>query len=843
MVEDKDSMWEGALRAKQVELHRSSIPIAIGAAAVTAALMATMLWGPVTPLVLTYWLAALLLAFALRVGTLAWHRKTSSAPAPDRVWLLRYRITLFVHGVVWGLASMLPLAPGNAVQQAILVFVLVGVAVGGALFAAADLAGALLFGLPVLLLLSSQLLSRADHGLWVLGITSAITVILTSAMAYRVHRAWRLHESLRLAEAAQAARLRGSEDLLERTGAMAGVGGWQLDTATMSLRLTAHAFHIHGSPPAARATFDGFVGLYAPEQQAIIRAGLADVVANGSSYDRQLPLTTHAGEQRWIRLSGRPESRDGKVVQIAGVVQDVTEAKAAERALAEQHHLLQLLVRTTSDGFWFIDAAGITTDANPAMCRIAGRPRDAMVGSRVVEFLDAENAAVFHEQMRLRAEGAIGRYELVLIRGDGSPVQCAVNGTPIIDSAGRYAGSIGMWIDITARKEAERALIAAKNEAERANRAKSQFLSSMSHELRTPMNAILGFGQLLGSDQVNPLAERQREHVREIMRGARHLLSLINEVLDLTLVETGKLRLSMEPVQMRALLDECLALMHPLGRERGIELGVVDGSNCDAFVLADRTRLKQVLLNLLSNAIKYNREHGDVRIACTREGDSVRLDVTDSGPGIGDDEATRLFQPFERLDAARTHVEGAGLGLVLSRQLLEAMGGQIGVASGAGRGSTFWIRLPQVESPAHTAPEASPAVTQFGNTAHGVQRKVLYIEDNPVNVLLMEAMLERLPGLTMVSAPLPAIGLQMAIDEHPDLILLDIQLPGMDGFEVLRRLRLQPASRDLPVIAVSANAMPGDVESGLSAGFVRYLTKPLDMNALHAAVDAALAPG
>jgi CheY-like chemotaxis protein/anti-sigma regulatory factor (Ser/Thr protein kinase) len=261
-------------------------------------------------------------------------------------------------------------------------------------------------------------------------------------------------------------------------------------------------------------------------------------------------------------------------------------------------------------------------------------------------------------------------------------------------------------------------------------------------------------------------------------------------------------------------------------------------------VRADRTRLKQVLLNLLSNAIKYNRVGGEVRIACTADADSLHIAISDSGPGLTDAQQARLFQAFERLEADGTGVEGAGLGLVLSKHLMNAMRGEIGLESAVGRGSTFWIRLPRATTPVFgLGAEMPPARVEHDRARVERPRKVLYIEDNPVNVLLMEAMLARVADLQVRAAALPTLGLRLAIEERPDLILLDIQLPEMDGYEVLRRLRLHDASRDIPVIAVSANAMPGDIAHGLAAGFVEYLTKPLDMQKLIAAVEHALASG
>ena len=967
------------LRAQQLRSHRVNLPWAAGGSAVTALFLATMQSPVVASTVLWSWLAALAVVLGLRLATGYFQQRMDPGAAAPPDWLLLYRIGFLLNGIVWGLASAMPLPAEAALHAAILIVVLVGVAAASFTLTAFDLVAALLFGVPVLGLLSLRLLVEGDATYSALGTAVFVLLVFFGLTARRAQRFVQHYVALRVAESQQADALRRSEELLERTGATAAVGGWELDLATGALRLTAQAYLIHDAPPSSHPSFDGFVSLYAPDEQAVLRAGLAAVVAQGTAYDGAHPLTTVRGRQRWVRLIGRPQLEDGKVVRISGVVQDITEAKAAERALAEKHHLLTLLVQTTREGFWFIDAEGITTDVNPAMCEILGRCREDIIGKGLYDFVDATNAAIFREQVKQRAAGVASGYEIALSRPDGSQVDCFNNATPIFDTAGRRVGAIGMFADISARKrtetqllatsaeltqkthslqvtldsiaqgivsmdadgrisvhnrrmlelldlpetlvrpgatlteiavfqdergdfgdglayfsaesrhfiramkhlelpplyvretrsgrrievqthhlpggslvrtyadvtayfEAQQALTVARDEAERANRAKSEFLSRMSHELRTPMNAILGFGQLLVSDARHPLAEQQREHVGEILRGARHLLSLINEVLDLALVETGKLQVSLEPVQLAELLQECMGLVHPLARADGIDVKLPDEAACACFVKADRMRLKQVLLNLLSNAIKYNRAQGHVHIVCSAEADSVRIDIADNGPGLSAAQAARLFQAFERLDAVRTDVEGAGLGLALSKHLMDAMGGAIGLESEVGVGSTFWLRLPRAEAP-KVPGRGEPAVPLLrGDSLPPARlRKVLYIEDNPVNVLLMEAMLGRLPGLQMLSAALPMLGLQMVVDERPDLILLDIQLPGMDGFEVLRRLRLNDTGRHLPVIAVSANAMAHDVEHGLAAGFVRYLTKPLEMQELLAAVEAALA--
>ncbi|HEY8095488.1 MAG TPA: ATP-binding protein [Methylobacter sp.] len=423
------------------------------------------------------------------------------------------------------------------------------------------------------------------------------------------------------------------------------------------------------------------------------------------------------------------------------------------------------------------------------------------------------------------------------------------------DSEGNPIRSVGTVQDITELKQAELALkqlneelehrvqqrtellVNAKEEADRANSAKSEFLSRMSHELRTPMNAIMGFAQLLESDQEAPLTPDQTDNVSEILHAGRHLLELINEVLDLARIETGRIELSMEPVEVPSLINECVALLQPLTFGHQIELKL--DMDSVSTVQADRLRLRQILLNLLSNAIKYNREKGSVRISCRpATEDRIRIAVHDSGRGIAADALSRLFKPFERIESAYDGIEGAGIGLALSKRLVEAMDGSIGVESAVGVGSTFWVELPPAEAKVYllSGSNADEAMHSTYVTAH----TVLYIEDNPANLRLVQKIISTHTSLLLLDARTAEQGLELAKAHHPDLILLDINLPGMNGFEALYHLHSDPVTCDIPVIAISANAMERDVKKGLAAGFTDYLTKPLDIPKLLALLDAIL---
>lgn len=413
---------------------------------------------------------------------------------------------------------------------------------------------------------------------------------------------------------------------------------------------------------------------------------------------------------------------------------------------------------------------------------------------------------------------------------------------PHNDEIGALCNSINRMLDnlnqITVSHDQ---LAIAKQEAERASNAKSDFLSRMSHELRTPMNAILGFSQILEMDDEHPLNEIQLDQVHEISKAGHHLLELINEVLDLAKVESGRIELSVEPVPYSEVLDECLSLAKPLAARRQISI-YHNASQASKFcVRADRIRIKQVILNLLSNAIKYNKDLGTITLELMLvDAEWVRLRITDTGAGIPPGQMQDLFQPFNRLGAEQSETEGTGIGLALSKRLIEMQKGTIGVESIPGNGSCFWIDLPTCElASSMTHEELMPAVANHTHS-HTRDRKILYIEDNPSNLKMVEHLLSRRPQITLLSALNPTLGLELAAAHQPDLILLDIQLPDFNGYEVLKRLQADERTNRLPVVAISANAMPRDIAKGRAAGFMDYLTKPLDAQRFMQLIDETL---
>jgi len=431
-------------------------------------------------------------------------------------------------------------------------------------------------------------------------------------------------------------------------------------------------------------------------------------------------------------------------------------------------------------------------------------------------------------------------YELTYICKNGSRFPAIASITALRDDHGAIIGYLFIGADNSARKQAELALHRATAAAKEANLAKSDFLSSMSHELRTPLGAILGFAQLIESGSPPPTVAQKRS-IDQILKAGWYLLDLINEILDLALVESGKLSLSLEPSSLAEVMRECQAMIEPQAQSRGISVAF-PAFGTPYFVKADRTRVKQVLINLLSNAIKYNRAGGKVVVECIAgTPGSIRVCVQDTGEGLAADKLEQLFQPFNRLGREDSVEQGTGIGLVMCKRLIELMGGVIGVESTIGEGSKFWFELQLAADPSPAVSAIKPAATaqaQVQTTAS--MRTVLYVEDNPAILMLVEDLLARRPDVHLLAARDGVSGVEIARTARPDVILMDINLPGISGITALKILSDDPATAHIPVVALSANAVPRDIQRGLEAGFFRYLTKPIKIDEFMTTLDAAL---
>lgn len=499
------------------------------------------------------------------------------------------------------------------------------------------------------------------------------------------------------------------------------------------------------------------------------------------------------------------------------------------RRSRNERGLYQLLVQAVQDTAIFaLDLQGCVMSWNAGAERITGYTAEEILGRHFSIFYPPHARDEGRPEYALEVVSREGRYaeEGWRIRKDGSRIWADIVMTTLRDENGEPVGFAKTTRDVTERKKMDERLRHAKEVAERASQAKNDLLSRTSHELRTPLNAILGFGQFLEAD---PTVADQ-ESVRQILSAGRHLLSLVDDVLDLAALEAGRINLSLTPVRLSDVLQQSVDLLRHLGVHRRITMDAERALSSDYHVLADPRRLKQVVLNLLSNAIKYNREGGTVFITCEEVGDGwIRVAVRDTGPGIPEEKLDQLFVPFERLTAEQEGVKGTGLGLVLSKGLVESMRGRLGVESVPGVGSTFWIELPRAEpSPDEMAAAEVVGAEILPPEAASVP-SVLYIDDNLVNLRLVERILSRYLGARLLSAVTGKIGMEMARLHKPRLILLDLLLPDLTGREILEQLQRDPTTRDIPVVIVSSDADPEHIGHALVLGASAYLTKPLSL--------------
>ena len=523
------------------------------------------------------------------------------------------------------------------------------------------------------------------------------------------------------------------------------------------------------------------------------------------------------------------------------------EQKRLDQRLRDQQFYTRSLIESNIDALMTTDPLGIITDLNKQMEALTDCTRDELIGAPFKNYFTDPDRAEAAIKLVL-SEKKVTNYELTVQARDGKKTVVSYNATTFYDRDRRLQGVFAAARDVTERKRFEQALQetnaeleSAKSAAEKANLAKSDFLSSMSHELRSPLNAILGFAQLMEASSPAPTAA-QAESITQILQAGWHLLKLINEVLDLAVVESGKVSLSPEPVSLAEVLAECQAMMEPQAQQRGISMTFPKLAGA-CFVQADRTRVKQVLINLLSNAIKYNRPQGKVEVLCAAAGpDRLRISVQDTGAGLPPEKLAQLFQSFNRLGQEVRGEEGTGIGLVVSKRLVELMGGIIGVESIVGAGSMFWIELRLTTAPSLVTTGGAPVVAAPAPVpANARVRTLLYVEDNPANMKLVEKLLALRADIRLIGAVNGTLGVELARATLPEVILMDINLPGISGIDAMKILREDPATKHIPIVALSANAMPRDIVRGLEAGFYRYLTKPIRVDEFMETVNEALA--
>ncbi|WP_372972923.1 PAS domain-containing protein [Marinobacter sp.] len=682
-----------------------------------------------------------------------------------------------------------------------------------------------------------------------------------------------------------------------------GIGTWEWNIETGDLYWTEQIPVLFGYPEGALETsYENFMAAVHPEDRASVEQAIRNTIEEDRPYRIEHRVVWPDDTIRWLLETGDiTRDETGRAVRMLGVVQDVTEMREADLRLERQARLLNMLhdsltafvlegrFRTTLDtmlnnlialtGSEFGYLAEVLYDHGEkpylrvqSITDISWDESSSEMLSRVgtdrFEFRQLDNllGACIRERKPVVIDPSMPGVSFDRLP-PGHPEVRTFLSVPIfigpelvgtfalanreegydnalIEFLRPFSATYGVIINSQRMLDMEeinrKNLIRAKHRADQANRAKSEFLSSMSHELRTPLNAILGFGQLLEMDA--DLDDEQGDNVKEILNASRHLLTLINEVLDLAKIESGRLDLSLEVISLPELIDETLTLVRHSATARGIKLQAEDTGALR--VSADWTRLKQALLNLLSNAIKYNRDQGEVVISAREYGDGwVDIRVSDTGPGIESSRIPELFQPFNRLGAELSHIEGTGIGLALTQRLVELMGGSVGVESRMGEGSTFWLRLPSGDGLSTGNTSGSPVVQPHGSSSETNEsmpddaRTVLYIEDNPANLKLVARILQRYPGARLLTTASGAEGITIARAEKPDLVLLDINLPDTDGYSILRTLKDDNHTAAIPVIAVTANAMHNEVRRGREAGFDDYLTKPVSVEGLLATLE------
>ncbi|MBR7791304.1 PAS domain S-box protein [Undibacterium sp. FT147W] len=794
-------------------------------AVITAIFGGSIVWGIVPAPQLSLWIAAVLGSAALGHVQYQFFKKAVPSGSAIKKWQKIFFVQATTHGAAWSLGPVLLLPHSSGVLPAFFLGILLCVSAVAVSTVAKQFHA--MRGFIVANLLPPVV------AIWLSGDSKElmlILILLASSMAF-IAVGYYSNQSARTIYETQF-QLRGilnsSQDAIITIDSRGRVSDWNPRAEQMLGWTRAEALGLvlndTITPPKNREYFQYGMKRFLALGEGLIlnkRIETSALHKNGTEFPVELTFTHH---------------KLGRHFYFTAFITDITERKAIEDRL----ELFRRVFHASNQCVGICDGKGYLLYQNHALEKMLGYTDAEIIGQHFSFALaEGQEKEITQEVGRCIRNGKNWVGELPHRRKDGSVFITMSNIGFIKNDLGEIQYIFNIWTDFSQEISRRNELALAREAADKANQAKSEFLSSMSHELRTPLNAILGFAQMLGYEA--PLTPAQQDHVQEILKGGQHLLELINEVLELAKIEGGHVRLSLEPVNLEDLITECFDLIRPLAAEKKISMQSLIAS--PVAVRADRVRLKQVVLNLLSNAIKYNYTGGNVQVDAAIEiSGNMRLSVTDTGIGIHPDKMSELFQAFNRLGVEQGNTEGTGIGLTITQKLTELMHGKIGVESKLNHGSCFWIELPGDTVPATPIPFV-PQLSDEPVCAWGNNAVILYIDDSPVNLKLVRQILGLRSGMQLLTAQTPQAGIELAHQHQPDIVLLDINMPGMDGYAVLHQMKADTHLRCTTFIALTANAMSQDIEKGLNAGFHSYLTKPLEINSLLLTIDRCLAPG
>ena len=803
-------------------------PLNLAMTGIIAIAGAVLLWTHVNPAVLGSWLVALLTATALGYLEYEWFTRTQPVGASVRKVQVIFMGQSVLAGAAWALGPTLMIWQGIGTLDALVVGVLLCVGAVGMTSIAAQksaMQGFIAAALAPPAIAAFVTGGAMEQMLALTLLVAGVTLIKLGSDASDTLRA------VMQAQIQLQAVLDSALDAVVSMDAQGRITAW---SRRAHLLLGWHQeevenkvlkeFILRPVPGAARESALARMMKGAPESNLNRRIEMLAKHRDGHEIPVEVATTL-------LMLGGK--------AMTTAFIADISERKAIQERLA----LFRRVFDASNQSIVISDAKSCGLYQNHAHAQAMGYSDDEIIGKPFAHALPQDAQAVWAEIKRAIAQHGAWDGQVPFRRKDGSEFMTASHIGSIKDEQGNLQYVFNLFTDFTQERERLEELKLAKVAAEKANLAKSDFLASMSHELRTPMNAVLGFGQILEFDE--SLTPEQLDNVAEILKGGRHLLKLIDEVLDLAKIESSSIKLTLETVNLASLINDAWRVLAPVALTRSIVLH--KDVALDAAVTADRGRLKQVLLNLLSNAINFNRDGGEIGVyALELPTGQLRIEVADRGQGIAPERLPVIFEAFNRRGTVRGQVGGTGIGLIITRRLVDLMGGQVGVQSELGVGTTFWVDLPQANHAADAPKATAPMplidnLAQFDVSVH--QYSVLCIDDNPINLKLIDHLLAKRPRIHLITAHTPGLGIQLALGRQPDLILLDINMPGMDGYQVMEVLKTYARTKSIPIIAVTANASPRSVALGGSTGLAGYLTKPLDAEMFLATVDHWLDKG